>query len=158
MRWSRSTVTAGGACWSSRVRGVTNSTGGRGPSHRRGGGGRGGGAGGGPRAPRGRGRGGGGGGGAAPPGRGGPPPPGGPAAAGAGGGGGGGGRNPARPGRGGPPPPVDPGPLVERLEQVVVGDRLGRAQEQGPALPQPEVEQGQHPLLDVRLQVDQQVP
>ena len=57
-----------------------------------------------------------------------------------------------------PEPAVDPPFLRYWLEQVLLpGDALGGAEKQVPALAQREVEQGEHLLLDLRLEVDQQV-
>src|SRR5439155_1632643 len=52
----------------------------------------------------------------------------------------------------------DAGLLVERLEAVLgAGGGLAGPQEQRAALPQPEVQQREQPLLDRGLEVDQQV-
>ena len=57
-----------------------------------------------------------------------------------------------------PEPPEDPPLLGDRAEQLVLAaDRLGRAEEQVPALAQREVEQADEALLDLGLEIDQQV-
>ena len=57
-----------------------------------------------------------------------------------------------------PEPPKDPPLPGDGLEEILApGDRLGRAEEQVSAFAQREVEQTQHPLLEVGLEVDQEV-